>query len=564
MTRHCLRRLRRWRAAPILALVLAAGMLTACSSANSGGAGSGSGTASGTITGFFTSAPYVADFNPYSPGYLPPITNGMVYEPLMFFDTAQSGVVQPWLATGYAWGDGGRSISFTLRHNVTWNDGKPFTSADVAFTFNMEKSDSALNAYGLPITNVTTNGQYGVTLTFSQPVYTDLYYIAGKTMILPEHVWSTIKNLTTWTNPNPVGTGPYLVSKVTTQVLTLTANPHYYLPGLPKIKTYQFIVYSGNNTADAAIESGQVDWSGGFIPNINQTYLARDSKYHLVDIPLSVDYLIPNMAKGPTTSLALRQAVSAAVDRGYMSQAVYNGYAPSVNPEGLLLPDFKDVASPATLTDTFGAADPAKARQILQAAGYKLGSNGMFATPSGQPLSVDIKVVSGYTDYLSLLQIMQPELKAAGISMTVTQEASSVWTSDQYTGNFQFLMSNAGYTPVPYSFYYNLLDSAVTKPIGTAETIGNFGRYRNPTVDTLLNQIAATTSTAAQNQAFYQIESIFKQQLPDIPLMEAQDEVEFNGNTVSDFPTTTNAWAGAATWLNPDCGWVAARLAPAK
>jgi peptide/nickel transport system substrate-binding protein len=550
MKRHCV----------LLAIIVAvAGMLAACSSSANG---QGSGGAGGTVTGFFTSAPYVADFNPFSPGYVPAVTNGMVYEPLMFFDTAQSGNVQPWLATGYTWGDGGKSLTFALRHNATWNDGQPFTSKDVAFTFNLEKNPT-LNAYGLPIKEAATNGPYSVTITFTQPVYTDLYYIAGKTMILPEHIWSTVKDLTTWTNPHPVGTGAYMVEKVTSQVLTVTANPHYYLPGLPKVKTYDFVVYTSNTTADTAIEDGQTDWSGGFIPDINKTYLGRNANYHLVNIPLAVDYLIPNMVKGPTTSLAVRQAVSDAIDRSYMSQAVYNGYGPAVDPEGLLLPGFKDIASSAALTDTFGAADPAQAEQTLKNAGYTMGSNGYFEK-NGQELTVSVKVVSGFTDYLSLLQIMQPELKAAGINMTVTQEAYSVWTSDQYTGNFQFLMSNAGYTPVPYSFYYSLLDSAVTRPLGTAETIGNYGRYDNPTIDTLLNQIAGTTDTATQDQDFYQIESIFKQQLPDIPLMEAQDEVEFNGNTVSDFPTTSDPWAGAATWLNPDCGWVADRLAPAK
>ena len=137
-----------------------------------------------------------------------------------------------------------------------------------------------------------------------------------------------------------------------------------------------------------------------------------------------------------------------------------------------------------------------------------------------------------------------------------------MWSTDQDTGNFQLLLSNAGYTPIPYSFYYSLLDSAVTKPIGTSEAVGNFGRYNNPQVDSLLSTIAGTTDTATQNQAFYQIESIFKSQLPDIPLMEAQDEIEFNGNSVSGWPTLSNPWAAPAIWLSPDNGWVAARLSP--
>jgi peptide/nickel transport system substrate-binding protein len=551
----------RMRAVAGAAAALAvAGLLAACGSSTPG-ASSG---ASGVVTGTFgNSAPFAADFNPYSPNALDP-TYGMIYEPLMFFDTAKAGVVDSWLATSYSWSEGGKSITFQLRHGVTWNDGKPFTSADVAFTFNNEKSNPALNNYGLPIAGATTSGPYTVTVNFTQPVYTDLYFIAGKIDILPQHIWSKVTNPTTWTDPHPVGTGAYMVQSVSPQVLQLTANPHYYMPGLPKIKTYRFLTYSGNTTMDTAIIDGDVDWSGGFIANINKTYLAKNSKYNLVDLPLAVDFLIPNMVSGPTTSLAVREAISDAIDRNYISQAVYNGYAPPTDPEALLMPNYASIASPAAAHDSFGGADPSQSKSILEAAGYKLGSDGIFVSSTGAPLDVNIKVVQGYTDYISILQILQSELKAAGINMTYTQEAYSVWSSDQDTGNFQMLISNAGYTPIPYSYYYSLIDSAVTKPIGTSETIGDYGRYSNPTVNSLLATIAGTTSTSVQNQAFYQIESIFKQQLPDIPLMEAQDEIEFNGNTVTGEPTKADPYAGAAIWLSPDNAWVAARLKPAS
>jgi peptide/nickel transport system substrate-binding protein len=510
------------------------------------------------------STPWIANFNPFAPNAQDP-TYGSIYENLMFFDTVQAGNVQPWLATGYTWSNGGRSITFTLRHNVKWNDGKPFTSADVAYTFDLEKTSAALNQYGLPLASTATSGPYSVTINFTKPVYTDLYYIAGKSDMLPQHIWSTIPNPTTWLDSHPVGTGSYMVSKVTPQVTDLVANPHYYIPGLPKIKTIRYLTYSGNDTMDAAVQAGQVDWSGGFISNINQTYLARDPKYKLVNIPLAVDFLIPNMKSGPTASLAVRQAMSAAIDRNFISQTVYNGYAPPTNPEGLLTPNFKSVQDPSLASDAFaGGASPAQSKSILQAAGYHLGSNGIFSDPSGKPLNISIKVVSGYTDYISILQILQGELKAAGIGMTAVQEAYSVWSADQDTGNFQMLISNAGYTPSPYAYYYSLIASAVTRPIGTSESIGNYGRYINPTVDSLLSTIAATTDPAAQNQAFYQIEHIFKQDMPDIPLMEAQDEIEFNTHHVTGYPTLSNPYAAPAIWLSPDNGWVMARLAPAS
>lgn len=546
------------------AALAAVGLLAACGSNSNSGSNSSSGP-SGVVTGSFGSgAPFVANFNPFSPSATDP-TFGMIYEPLMFFDTARAGVVEPWLATSYAWSDGGKSITFQLRHGVRWSDGKPFTSADVAYNFDLRKSSPALNGYGLPISGATTSGPYRVTISFTQSVYSDLYLIAGKSYMVPEHIWKNIKNPSTNLDSKPVGTGAYKVASVSPQVMELTANPHYYLPGLPKIKTYRFLTYSGNNTMDTAVENGQLAWSGAFIANINKTYLAKDPKYALVDLPLAVDFLVPNVVKGPTTSVAVREAISDAIDRNYISQTVYNGYAPPTDPEGLLVPNFSNIASPAALSDKFSGADPAAAKKVLQGAGYKLGSNGMFTTPSGQPLSVNVKVVTGYTDYISILQVMQSELKTAGIGMTYTQEAYSVWASDQDSGNFQLLITSAGYTPVPYAYYYSLLDSAGTKPLGQGTGVtGDYGRYTNATVNSLLSKIAGTTDASVQKGDFGQIESIMKSQLPDIPLMEAQDEIEFNGHMVTGWPTKANPYAAPAIWLSPDDGWVAARLKPAS
>lgn len=101
------------------------------------------------ITAIYTSSPFTANFNPFNPGaQFTPLQ--MVYEPLWFFDTAKSGVTQPWLASEYSWGPGGTSITFQLRQGVKWSDGQPFTAADVAYTFNLMKSSPTLNPGRLP------------------------------------------------------------------------------------------------------------------------------------------------------------------------------------------------------------------------------------------------------------------------------------------------------------------------------------------------------------------------------------------------------------------------------
>ena len=81
----------------------------------------------------------------------------MIYEPLFFYDTAKAGDIKPWLGTSYAWSDGGKTLTVQLRHNVKWTDGKPFTSADVVFTFDQALHSTALNKFGLPLASVSAD-----------------------------------------------------------------------------------------------------------------------------------------------------------------------------------------------------------------------------------------------------------------------------------------------------------------------------------------------------------------------------------------------------------------------
>jgi peptide/nickel transport system substrate-binding protein len=547
-------RSRRVRSIAAGAAFAAAITLTACSSSTSSGKGSTSpsGTSNSVLT-ITTGAAgtFQDDFNPFSPN-VEDAANGMIYETLFFFDTAKAGAVDPWLGTSYAWSNNGTTLTVQLRHGVTWTDGKPFTSADVAYTFNLALKNAALNKYALPLKSVTTSGPYTVAINFTKSAYTDAYYALGKVDILPQHIWQSVSDPATFLDTRPVGTGAFELSKFSGQVFTLTANPHYYMAGLPHFKSIRFLAFSGNTTSDAAIESGGVDWAGSFIPNIKQTYLAKNPKFVVSDIPLSTAFLVPNLVSGPTAKLAVRQAISAALNRTFISDTVYNGYAPPTNPEALLTPNYNSVLDPSLASAKFGSPNAAAAKAILTKAGIKT------------PLDLTADMVSGYTDYLSDLQIMVQELKPAGINLTIDQPAYTQFTSIQDTGKFELLMDNFGYTPTPWSYYYSILDSAIAPPIGKVDTVGNYGRFKNAEVDTLLNQIADTTSASVQNPDFYKIENIFTQQLPLIPLFEQQDEIEFNGAQVANYPSAANPYGAPAVYIQPDMGWIAARLMPIK
>jgi peptide/nickel transport system substrate-binding protein len=260
----------------------------------------------------------------------------------------------------------------------------------------------------------------------------------------------------------------------------------------------------------------------------------------------------------------VRQAISEAIDRNFMSQSVYNGYAPAVNPMDLLTPNFNSVLNPSLASQSFPAADPAAAEKSLEADGYTTGSDGYLRDASGKTLELSLKVPTGWTDYVSIMQIVQQELKQAGIKIDITTESYQAWLQDQNTGNFQMLVDNFGYTPDPYAYYDQLLDGAKAPAIGQVDQFGDYGRFDDPQIDALLGKISQTTDTAAQKADFYQIEQLVLDDLPTIPLFDAQDEIEFNAHHVADFPTTTSPYAAPPVWLQPDEGWVAMHLTPAS
>ncbi|MEK8173085.1 ABC transporter substrate-binding protein [Streptomyces sp. M19] len=342
------------------------------------GDGDGGGAAGVLTVATGSTGNFVRNFNPYAPQPLQ-ATNGMIYEPLFHFNAAKSGEVEPWLATKYAWADGGRSVRITLRSGVTWNDGKPFTAEDVAYTLLMAKRNKALNQYALPVADATAENATTAVVTFTKSAYTKEYFLLGKLKMLPRHIWSKIpdKEKPTTLNANPVGTGPWKVKSVKGMTMDLVARDDYYVKGLPHFKVMRYLSFTGNSAATAAITSGRTDWAGAFVPDIDKNYLRKNKKYDLVNIPLATTYFVPNAQRGPTADVRVRKAISAALDRDFMNRSVYDGQAPAANPMALLLPNYQSVLDPA-LKNARIETGQGKVDGYLEDAGYQRSGDGIW------------------------------------------------------------------------------------------------------------------------------------------------------------------------------------------
>src|SRR6266705_6054888 len=150
-----------------------------------------------------------AGFNPYN-GHPNAGISGLVYETL-YFVNVNGGAFTPMLATSYQWNSDNTQVTFTIRQNVKWDDGQPFSADDVAFTFNLMKQYPAADSGGVWtfLKDVTTSGANTVVMTFQKAYPPVLVTIAGHVFIVPKHVFASVGAPTKYLTDHPVGTGPF-------------------------------------------------------------------------------------------------------------------------------------------------------------------------------------------------------------------------------------------------------------------------------------------------------------------------------------------------------------------
>ncbi|MGO9280105.1 MAG: ABC transporter substrate-binding protein [Streptosporangiaceae bacterium] len=550
----------------VLGVIVAACLLAAGCGTSSSSSG-GSGAASGVLTiDNESGGTWTCDFNPFNLSYIS-YSLGPVYEPLAFVNTLQSGKATPWLATSWTWGAGNKQLTFTIRKGVKFSNGDPLTAADVAFTFNLLKKFPTLdiNAIWSVLASVTTQGSDQVVMTFKTVSVPSFYYIADQVGIVDPAIWSKIANPVTYPDKNPVGTGAYVVSSstCTPQNIKYTASKHYWQPGRPKVGTVNYPAFLTNDTANTYLANGQAQWGSQFIPSIQSFYLSKSPDYHYWFPPVANVSLFINLTNPILKNVAVRQAMAYAIDRQKASSIGEYGYEPASNQAGIVTPTFASWlnTSQAAAYGNNYAYNPAKAISILQNAGFKRGSDGIFQTPSGQPLSFTILNNGGFSDWVAAVQTIQASLKAVGIQVTPENLAATTYESDLYTGKYQLGYDSETGGPTPYFELRQWLYSPNSAPIGTAAG-SNFERYSNPATDALINEYGATTSAAMQHSIVDQLQKVMLQDVPVIPVTEEVDWFQYDTGSFSGWPTQSNPYAQPAAYNYPDWGQVMLNLAP--
>lgn len=524
------------------AVALAAGVFLA-------GCGSQSATpkqtgASRLVIGVDNGSPTFTDnFSPFSPNLRQ--GTSYIYEPLFNLNTL-TGQAIPWLATGYHWKDN-QELVMTIRSGVRWNDGKPFSAKDVAFTFNYMKQHPALDWQGLwkKLASVTASGNQ-VIFRLQSPDG-QLFDQIATTIIIPQHIWASIKHPTKQIVQNPVGTGPYMVSKFTPYQYTLTKNPFYWQSKKIQVKSLVFPVMGSSQTASLKMSSGQWDWGTIFMPNVQKTYVAKNPKYNHYWFPAGGTIALSlNLTQSPYSDVNFRKAVAYAINRQKIATQAEYGYVQPANQTGLL-PSQKQWLNPAIPHHAMYTYNLQKAQTILKNAGYHLNTKGQLLDKSGRPVSLSIEVPSGWSDWIATAQIIQSNLKRLGISVQVLTPQYSAYSSSLSSGQYQGALVPVGGTPNPFNSYYPLLDGRFYKPIGQ-NAVANQERFKSASADAILHQWQLATSHQANLQYAYRIEKVMYQQVPVIALFYGAVWNEYSTKKFVGWPTAKNPYANPAPY----------------
>src|SRR5438309_2818042 len=310
--------------------------------------------------------------------FMPVFNNLVLYKQ----DVAQNSTetLRPELAESWAWSDDGKTLTFKLRKDVKWHDGKPFTSADVKCTFDMLMGKSQQKFRQNPrkswydqVDEVTTNGDYEASFKLKRPQPALLSLLAsGYTPIYPCHI-SPAEMRT-----HPIGTGPFkFVEFKANESIKLTKNPDYFKKGLPHLDGIDFTIIPNRSTAILGFVSGKFDMTfptGITIPLLKDVKAQAPDAVCVVE-PVNVSTnIIVNSSSPPFDNLDIRRALALALDRKAFVSILFEGQA---DIGGTMLPAPGGVwGMPKEMLETIPGYGPdvnanrEEARKLMQKAGY--------------------------------------------------------------------------------------------------------------------------------------------------------------------------------------------------
>lgn len=540
---------------------LAAGVLVlaACSDGGDGGDGGDVSEASiEPLTIHANSAnSYQPNFNPFS-ATANHGTRGMIYEPLILVSPMTEDDGQPWLAESMEFNDDGTAATFTLREGVEWSDGEAFDAEDVAFTFNLMAENPAANTAALALDSAEVTDEHTVEVSFTETSFAFEPAI-GNTVIVPEHLFAE-EDPIEFQNEEPVGTGGFVLDTFDQQLYTLSANPTYWNAEELEVEELRYPANS-EQTFTTSLQSGELDWSGGFVANIDDIYVSQDPENRGYWYPGGgLVSLVPNLENEPFDDPAVREALSLGMDRHQIAEVAMEDYTTPAHPTGLPLPAYEDSLSAENADDEL-TYDADQANQILDDAGYEMGSDGVRTTPDGDRMSYNLEIPSSYVDWVTITGLLEEQYAEIGIEVSPQGVSFESWVETRNNGTFDITIASVAIGQTPFDMYRSIMSSEYRSDEGSVTA--NFSRYYTDEADEALLTYANTDEEAEQQAALEELQALMVEEIPMVPMIQAPNWFQFNSANWEGWPSEEDPYAFGAPFQSPDNILVVQNLTPA-
>ncbi|MBH9739107.1 ABC transporter substrate-binding protein [Vibrio navarrensis] len=495
----------------------------------------------GTLTVPIINTGFVDNFNPYTTKDL---LHGVMFEPLLVFNN-MTGKTDFRLAKSVSYSDDLKTLTLKLRDGLKWSDGTPLTADDVVYSFMLTKDAPAFDQKGIwsakNLQTITAKDATTVVFALNEADSTFAWNLE-RYHIVPKHIWSKVADLTTFTNPNPVGSGPMTVVKyVKPQQMELCRNPNYYLEGRPYLDCVNFRSYNDNSQIQPALIKGEIDWGSNFIADVESTFVAQDKANNHFWYPANdAIHLYVNTKKEPFDDLRVRQALSMALDRQEIVDIAAYGYpTPNYNVGGI--GELYKTHIDPKIAQKYGYLtqyNPEKAKQLLEEAGIvDRNGDGLRDNKDGSTVEFDIEVVNGWTDWIQVVQMVTEYFDEIGIKANVKTVDWAVYDANlkesKYTMSINWSM--VATNPIlAYQEYFS------TSRIGKTWHAGH--GVHSPEIDKLIESFGKIGDAKEQEAILSQLQEYTAENLPFIPLFSNPTWFQYSTQKIVGWPDAENPY----------------------